>query len=84
MTYLPRDVDLFSGTAGMGFALDGWTFHRTVRTKDAAIAGLRTQQRFAIRAFVKKLACVGWHCFSLSEAANRAHKHRFKNKFAHS
>jgi hypothetical protein len=60
------------------------TFHRTVRTKDAAVAQLRAQQRFAVRALVEKLACLGRHRFSLSEAANGAYKHGFKKNFVHS
>jgi hypothetical protein len=75
---------LLSCTMGAILALHWGTLHQTVGTKDAAIAWLRSQQRFAVRAFVEKLACVGRHRFSLGEAANRAHKHRFKKNFAHS
>jgi hypothetical protein len=67
----------------MIFILHWRAFHRTIRTKDAAVARLRTQQRLAARAFTKKLARIGRHCFSLGEAANRAHQHRFENEFAH-
>jgi hypothetical protein len=59
------------------------TFYRTVRAKNAAIARFRAQQRLAVRAFVEKLACVGWHPFTLSEAANRTHQHGFEKNFAH-
>jgi hypothetical protein len=66
-------VELFSTTAGAIFILHRRTSDRTVRTKDTAVARLRTQQRFAVRAFVEKLACAGRHWLSLREAANRAH-----------
>jgi hypothetical protein len=78
-----QGVELFSTIAGAIFILHRRTFYRTVRTKDTAIAGLGAQQRLAVRAFVEKLACVGRHWLSLREAANRAHKHRFKKNFAH-
>ena len=58
-------------------------FHRTIRTENAAVPRLRTKQLFTVKAFVEKLACVGWHRFLLGEAANRANKHGFKDNFAH-
>ena len=77
-------VQLFSSTTGLIFILHWRTFHRTVRTKDAAVAGLRAQQRLAASAFVEELAGVGRHRFPLSEAANGAYKHGFKKNFVHS
>jgi hypothetical protein len=53
------------------------TLHRTVGTKDAAVARLWSQHSLAAIAFVKKTAGVGRHLFALGEAANRAHQHRF-------
>jgi hypothetical protein len=78
------ELELFSSTTRLIFILHRRTFHRTVRTKDAAVARLRAQQRFAVRALVEKLACVGRHRFSLSEAANGAYEHGFKKNFVHS
>jgi hypothetical protein len=66
-----RKVDLFCSAAGVIFLLHRRTFHRTIRTKDAAVARLRTQQHFAVRAFVKILACIGRHGFLLSETAKQ-------------
>ena len=77
-------LQLFSSTTDLIFILHRRTFHRTVRTKDAAVARLRAQQRFAVRALVEKLACVGRQRFSLSEAANGAYEHGFKKNFVHS
>jgi len=65
------------------FALHWGTLHRTVRAKDAAIAGLRAQQRLAASAFVEELAGVSRHRFALGEAANRAHHHGFQKKLSH-
>jgi hypothetical protein len=76
-------IELFSGTADGILPLHWWTFHRTVRAKDAAVAWLRAQQRLTVRAFVEKLACVGRHCFALRETANWADEDRFKKNFAH-
>jgi hypothetical protein len=72
------NVQLFSSTTGVIFILHRRTFDRAVRTKDAAVAWFRAQQCFAVRALVEKLARVGRHDFSLSEAANGADKHGFK------
>ena len=67
----------------MTFVLHGRAFHRTVRTKDAAVARLRTQQRFALGALVEELTGVGRHRFTFSEAASGAHELGFKKNFAH-
>ena len=64
-------------------ALHWGTFHRTIRTKDAAIAGFGAKHRLAASAFVEELAGVSWHRFAFGEAANRAYQHRFKKKVAH-
>jgi ABC-type glycerol-3-phosphate transport system permease component len=47
-----RGVELLSATAGAIFILHRRTFYRTVRTKDTAVAWLRTQQRLTINAFI--------------------------------
>jgi hypothetical protein len=62
----------------MTFVLHGRAFHRTVRSKDAAVARLRTQQRFALGALVEELTGVGRHRFTFSEAASGAHELGFK------
>ena len=67
-------VALKTGTV---LVLHRGTLHRTVRTKDAAVAWLWAQHSLAAIAFVKKPAGVGRHLFALGEAANRAHQHRF-------
>jgi len=54
-------------------SLHWWTLHRTVGTKDAAVARLGAQHRLAADALVEKLASVSWHRLALSEAADRAH-----------
>jgi len=74
---------LFNGTTAAIFILHRGTLHRTVRTKDAAVTGLRAQQCLAVRAFVEKLACVGRHRFSFCEAANGTHQNGFEKNFAH-
>jgi len=78
-----RRSKLFSGTTAAIFILHRGTLHRTVGTKDAAVACLWTQHSLAVRAFVEKLAGVGRHHFSFSEAAKGAHQHGFKKNFAH-
>jgi hypothetical protein len=65
------------------FFLHRGTLHRTVRTKDTAVTGLRAQQCLAVRAFVEKLACVGRHRFSFCKAANGIHQNGFEKNFAH-
>ncbi len=64
-------------------ALHWGTLHRTVRTKDAAIAWLGAQLRLASSAFVEELTGVSWHRFALGEAANRAYQHGFQKNAAH-
>ncbi len=64
-------------------ALHWGTLHRTIRTKDAAIAGFGAEQRLAVNAFVEELAGVSWHHFAFGEAANRTYQHGFQNKLAH-
>ena len=64
-------------------ALHWGTLHRTIRTKDAAIAWFGAQQRLAARAFVEVLAGVSRHRFALGEAANRAYQRGFQKKLAH-
>ena len=78
-----RRSKLFSGTTAAIFILHRGTLHRTVGTKDAAVARLWAQHSLAVRAFVEKLAGVGRHRFSFSEAAKGAHQHGFKKNFAH-
>jgi len=69
--------ELFSYKTGAILALHRGTLHRTVRTKDAAIAWLGAQQHLAASAFIEELADVSSHRFALGEAANRAHQHGF-------
>ena len=75
-------VELFSSATVAIFILHRWTFYRTIRAKNAAVARLRAQNRLAVRAFVEKLACVGRHRFAFSEAANGTHQHGFEENFA--
>jgi hypothetical protein len=72
---------LFSSATAAILILPRWTLHRTVRAKDTTIARLGTQQRLTVRAFVEKLARVGWHRFGFSEAANGTHQHGLKKSF---
>jgi len=65
-------------------ALHWGTLHRTIRTKDAAIAWFGAQQRLAASAFVEVLAGVSRHRFALGEAANRAYQRGFQKKLAES
>ena len=64
-------------------SLHWWTLHRTVGTKDAAVAWLGAQHRLAADAFVENLASVSWRRLALSEAADRAHQHRFQKNVDH-
>jgi hypothetical protein len=64
-------------------ALHRGTFHRTIRTKDAAVPWLGTQQFLAASAFVEELAGVSWHRFALGKAANRTYQYGFQKKLAH-
>jgi hypothetical protein len=61
-------------TTGAILALHWGTLYRTIRTKDAAIDRLGTQQLLAVSAFVEVLAGVSWHRFALGEAANRTYQ----------
>jgi hypothetical protein len=70
-------------TTGAIFALHWGTLHRTIRTKDTAIAWLGTKELLAASAFVEELAGVSWHRFALGEAANRADQYGFQKKLAH-
>ena len=72
-----------SYTTGAILALHWGTLHRTIRTKDAAIAWFGAQQRLAASAFVEVLAGVSRHRFALGEAANRAYQRGFQKKLAH-
>jgi hypothetical protein len=62
---------LLSYSTGAILALHWGTLHRTIRTKDAAIAGFGAEQRLTANAFVEELAGVSWHRFAFGEAANR-------------
>src|SRR5271166_173828 len=75
--------ELFSCAIVAILSLHWWTLHRTVGTKDAAVAWLGAQHRLAADAFVENLASVSWHRLALSEAADRAHQHRFQTNFDH-
>src|SRR6202162_6625515 len=75
--------ELLSYSTGAILALHWGTLHRTIRTKDAAIAGFGAEQRLTANAFVKELAGVSWHRFAFGEAANRTYQHGFQNKLAH-
>jgi hypothetical protein len=59
------------------------TLHRTVGTKDAAVAWLGAQNRLAADAFVANLASVSWHRLLLCEATDRADQHRFQKNVDH-
>ncbi len=72
---LARPESFTRTTSDSFFALHRGTLHRTVGTKDAAVAWFGTQQRLTANAFVEKLTGLGRHCFSFGEAANRAHQH---------
>ena len=81
---IAADRKLLSYSTGAILALDWGTLHRTIRTKDAAIAGFGAEKRLTANAFVKELAGgVSWHRFAFGEAANRAYQHGFQNKLAH-
>ena len=58
-------------------------FHRTVRAKYAAVAGFRTQYRFAIFALVVELARVHRHDLSPGKAALRTGQHGLRNGVRH-
>ena len=60
----PAESELLSYSTGAILALHWGTLHRTIRTKDAAIAGFGAEQRLTANAFVKELAGVSWHRFA--------------------
>lgn len=55
-------------------------FHRAERAENAAISGIRPQQRAAARALVIELAGVGRHGFGLGTAAFRTGQNRFEEE----
>ena len=75
--------ELLSYSTGAILALHWGTLHRTIRTKDATIAGFGAEQRLTANAFVEELAGLSWHRFAFGEAANRTYQHGFQNKLAH-
>ena len=79
----PAESELLSYSTGAILALHWGTLHRTIRTKDAAIAGFGAEQRLTANAFVEELAGVSWHRFAFGEAANQTYQHGFQNKLAH-
>ena len=79
----PAESELLSYSTGAILALHWGTLHRTIRTKDAAIAGFGAEQRLTANAFVEELAGVSWHRFAFGEAANRTYQHGFQKKVAH-
>ena len=79
----PAESELLSYLTGAILALHSGTLHRTIRTKDAAIAGFGAEQRLTANAFVEELAGVSWHRFAFGEAANRTYQHGFQKKLAH-
>ena len=81
--HFPAESQLLSYSTGAILALHWGTLHRTIRTKDAAIAGFGAEQRLTANAFVEELAGVSWHRFAFGEAANRTYQHGFQNKLAH-
>jgi hypothetical protein len=79
----PGITALMSYSTGAILALHWGTLHRTIRTKDAAIAGFGAEQRLTANAFVDELAGISWHGFPFGEAADRAYQHRFQKNLAH-
>jgi hypothetical protein len=63
--------------------LDGWTRHRAVRAKNAAVAGLRLKQCFTASALVKVLARVSRHDFFPLLSAIRTGQYRLQDNGAH-
>jgi hypothetical protein len=55
---IDRNAELLSYSTGAILALHWGTLHRTIRTKDAAIAGFWAEQRLTANAFVEELAGV--------------------------
>ena len=83
ITVTIENSGLMSYTTGAILALHWGTLHRTIRTKDAAIAGFGAEQRLRAKAFVEELEGASWHRFAFGEAANRTYQHGFRNKLAH-
>jgi|SRR5271165_2166837 len=79
----PAESELLSYSTGAILALHWGTLHRTIRTKNAAIAGFGAKQRLTANAFVEELAGIDWHHFALGEAANGAHQHGFQKNLTH-
>ena len=79
----PAESELLSYSTRAILALHLGTLHRTIRTKDAAIAGFGAEQRLTANAFVEELAGVSWHRFAFGETANRAYQHGFQKKLTH-
>ena len=51
----PAESELLSYSTGAILALHWGTLHRTIRTKDAAIAGFGAEQRLTANAFVERI-----------------------------
>src|SRR5208337_1323107 len=77
------ESELRSYSTGAILALHWGTLHRTIRTKDAAIARFGAEQRLTANACVEELAGVSWHRFAFGEAANRTYQHGFQKNLAH-
>jgi hypothetical protein len=69
--------------AAAALLLDGWASHRAVRTENAAVARLRFEQRFTVRALVKILACARGHHLLPRVAAARAGEHGLQDNGTH-
>jgi hypothetical protein len=64
-------------------ALAGRALYRSVGTKNTAIPWPRTQQRFAVGAFVEELAGIDWHLLAFGKAAEGTDQHRFERREIH-
>src|SRR5271165_2561815 len=80
---ISAESELRSYSTGAILALHWGTLHRTIRTKDAAIARFGAEQRLTANACVEELAGVSWHRFAFGEAANRTYQHGFQKNLAH-
>jgi hypothetical protein len=63
--------------------LNRWASDRAVRAKNAAVAGLRLQQRFAVGTLVEILTCIRGHDLSPRVATARARQHGLKDNCVH-
>jgi len=63
--------------------LNGWAGYRSIRTKHAAIAGLRLKQRLAVAAFIKILTRIRGHDLLLRMAAAWAGEDGLQDDRAH-